>query len=195
MLDEDKAREQEEVQEEKRAREDNKVRMKEAKAKWKNAWQYREAVEGNEGAGSRAAEADYAFTTTSPPESVSAGTASSSLKQRLQMSKMMKSAGVSKSLSTGSTGSVKKTATEMPGKKNTTSSEDKKKSKRAASRVASLETFMDSISSFRSNEAGHKKEITETMGVNDFSEASVNILMSHYKVQDQDVLCNTALAM
>ena len=36
-LDEDEAREQAEVQEEKRAREDNKVRMKEAKAKWKNA--------------------------------------------------------------------------------------------------------------------------------------------------------------
>ena len=83
----------------------------------------------------------------------------------------------------------------MPGKMKTTSSEDKKRSKRATSGVASLNTFMDSVSSFRSDEAGNKKEITETMGVNDFSEASVNILMSHYKVQDQDVLCNTALAM
>ena len=39
MMDEVEAREQEEVQEEKRAREDNKVRMKEAKAKWNNVWQ------------------------------------------------------------------------------------------------------------------------------------------------------------
>ena len=106
------------------------------------------------------------------------------------MSKKMKSAGAS-----GYNSFSKNVATERPGKKKTTSSEDKKRSKRAASTVASLNTFMDSVSSFRSDEAGNKKEVTKAMGVNDFSEASVNILMSHYKVQDQDILRNTALAL
>ena len=46
---------------------------------------------------------------------------------------------------------------------------------------------MDSVSSFRSDEVGNKKEVTKAMAVNDFSEASVNMLMSHYKVQDQDI--------
>ena len=44
---------------------------------------------------------------------------------------------------------------------------------------------MDSVSSFRSDEVGNKKLVTKA--VNDFSEASVNMLMSHYKVQDQDI--------
>ena len=74
------------------------------------------------------------------------------------MSKKMKTAGASKSVSAGS-------------------------SKKAAKKI------------FRKKKTGNKKEVTKAMGVNDFSEASVNILMSHYKVQDQDILRNTALAL
>ena len=112
------------------------------------------------------------------------------------MSKKMKTAGASKSVSAGSSSSSKKAAKKMPRKMKTTRAQDgKKKDTRAASSMASLKTLMDSVSSFRSDEAGNKKEVTKAMGVNDFSEASVDILMSHYKVQDQDILRNTALAM
>ena len=108
----------------------------------------------------------------------------------------MKTAGASKSVSAGSSSSSKKAAKKLPRKMKTTRADDeKKKGTRAASSMASLKTLMDSVSSFRSDEVGNKKEVTKAMGVNDFSEASVNILMSHYKVQDQDILRNTALAM
>ena len=154
-------------------------------------------VEDSKKTSAATAAAEDAITATSAAgasKDVSTGSSSPSKKATKKMSKKMKIAGASKSV--GSSSSSKKAAKKLPRKMKTTRAEDgKKKGTRAASSMASLKTLMDSVSSFRSDEAGNKKEVTKTMSVNDFSEASVNILMSHYKVQDQDILRNTALAM
>ena len=127
---------------------------------------------------------------------VSADSSSSSKKATKNMSKKMKTAGASKSVCHVCHHRRQLTAKKMARKMKTTRAEGgKKKDTKAVSSMASLKTFMDSVSSFCSDEAGNKKEVTKAIGFNDFSEASVNILMSHYKVQDQDILRTTALAM
>jgi len=59
----------------------------------------------------------------------------------------------------------------------------------------SLTTVMNDVAPFLGDQINKRKTVHQKMSLKDFTQTSANILLSHYKIVDQDILHTTALAM
>jgi hypothetical protein len=83
----------------------------------------------------------------------------------------------------------------MANQDSSSKSPAKKPSTRTQTTKLSLQTVLDDVAPFLGENLGNQKTIHNKISVMDFSTATTSVLISHYKVQNEDILRTTALAM
>ena len=85
----------------------------------------------------------------------------------------------------------------MPLAASSPSSPVKKQTVETRDRVnhLNLQTLLDGVTPFLGEELSQLNTVHQKISMKNFAEDCANVLMSHYKIQDQDIIHTAALAM